>query len=279
MRCVAEAIEDEEEEEEEEEEEGEQPGPAAEQRGQWQRQQDGEAGTAAGPPVAASAAQAAGSGEQGSADAADAAAAGAAAGHPSSGRSAREALVLVPVEALERRQQAPHAGRRRRRRGPASVHLTLVAKLLWGCAHLGYTPPQELLAPIMDCVQWALSHDRGRATVGGAGSAGARARLPGGSLLVGKVGLSTAAALYTALQLSAQHARCGLKQLLWPAPNPSCRCVLTTRPAPPRRSAGAARQGAGAPALGAGCDGGVWDAPLPQPRLPRLAPAGGRAAG
>jgi hypothetical protein len=51
--------------------------------------------------------------------------------------------------------------------GEGEVPVSLLAKLLWGCAHVGYEPEEELLEAITADLYHRLSHSRGNSTVGG----------------------------------------------------------------------------------------------------------------
>lgn len=57
--------------------------------------------------------------------------------------------------------------------GPGAVPVSWLAKLLWGCAHVGHVPDAEHLEAICDDLYFRLSHARGNRTVrrkGGRGS-------------------------------------------------------------------------------------------------------------
>lgn len=63
-------------------------------------------------------------------------------------------------------EHGSRGGRQRQlRRNSTGVHVSLICKLLWGCAELGYQPPSHLLSPIVDSAHWGLSHNRGRGLV------------------------------------------------------------------------------------------------------------------
>lgn len=204
-----------------------------------------------------------------------------------------------------------HSRARRRSRAPAGVHVTLLAKLLWGCAHLGYQPSPAQLELLTDSAQWQLSHTRSRGTVS---ACTALQQQQGGMMVLGSAGsqctdcrsMSTptpASSMQRPEKATCSAVLCYLlpRNLLVQETLHYCQSVYlsicitaiclavtelwqepaampptpppTPAPALPSAAAGAACLGAGAPAVGAGCAGAVQHLSVPQPVLPHLPPA------
>lgn len=175
MRLVAEAVQDE---EAQEELHGAAPTVGEEggsQQEQQQREEEGAPGTAEGDSEGEEGEEEQGSSDEGEEEEGSCGGGG--------GLAAAAATAAAAAQAGRRRGRRhawkKAAANRRRRRTPVGVHVTLLSKLLWGCAHLGYIPPADLLQQLTDAAQWALSHSRARGTVSAAQHACCSCWLPG----------------------------------------------------------------------------------------------------